>query len=437
MNNGEIYNEPILLPGKPGDNIVSPGYSKKGRTKKILTDKEKKMKNILNRDWIFTWNKWKKIGLGPLHDLLNLKIIIEKKWTYFIGKPEIGKNGTDHIQGLLQTNYTSKYSLLQILNKIDNIDLHPVNFGDTDNVKNYSIKEETKDGEPFEIGTYEYRKHGQGTRTDIDEFKEDIKNENTKLYMYEHHFENMSRHEKAYFGYKSCLQKEIMLNKMRDCIINGKDNGIKVFVYYGNADYGKSFAALQELCKQQRFYWCNFGHEPITYFHDYEWERYAFFDDFYGNIKYNLFLDITDPTRKVFRLRQLYGFIYPVWDVLIITSNDPPWEWYSCMNPGAMIKRIKNVIKFSKENNEYKQYKHTQEELIEYFNAPPKQKHKKALINYDGRINIINKNDNLNKIADMIKDHNKRTLEKTISELAHSELIDNFMKRKKLIDKNI
>jgi len=235
------------------------------------------------------------------------------KWTYACIKPEIGvEKQRDHLHIFIQvkSEMTNKLQMIDFFNQFDTgIDVKPVNYGNTDNVKNYTEKDHTQDGDIWEYGTYTFRSKGQGSRSDVNAFKEAIENDMPKVDLYRNFFHEMSVYRNSYLGYKQALQKEKMYNMVKESIQNGKHLGIKTKVCYGRGNVGKTFESLKELIAD-KFYFINFNNEKTIYFHDFENEKYILFDDFHANIPYSLLLDITDITRKTYKVeRALWIYI--------------------------------------------------------------------------------------------------------------------------------
>ena len=162
--------------------------------------------------------------------------------------------------------------IIKAFNTIDiGIQVDPMKYGCTDDIVNYCEKDETKDGEPFEIGTYEIRWKGKGARNDLNCFKKAIENETPRKKMYDMFFDEMSRHRNAYFDYKTCLQKEKMMNMIRVQMDSDKPLGMKTKIYYGEGNVGKTFNSLKELLSKKDFWFINFNNEHI--YRDWETDR--------------------------------------------------------------------------------------------------------------------------------------------------------------------
>ena len=77
-------------------------------------------------------------------------------------------------------------------------------------------------------------------------------------------------------------------------------------------------------------------------------------------------------------MRELYGFIYPCWEYIIITSNKAPWFWYKHYDVDAMCKRFTDVWEFFKnEKNERDKRKLSLNEIRDNFIKYNKEKEEK------------------------------------------------------------
>ncbi len=80
------------------------------------------------------------------------------------------------------------------------------------------------------------------------------------------------------------------------------------------------------------------------------WDGYAgqdciLFDDFYGGIKYSKMLTLLD--RYQFRLATKGSFAWKSWKTIIITSNQPPGQWYKKGLTPALQRRLTTVSHLS------------------------------------------------------------------------------------------
>ncbi len=117
---------------------------------------------------------------------------------------------------------------------------------------------------------------------------------------------------------------------------------VHVSVYVGPTGTGKT----KKACETPDHYKLPCGDK--LWFDGYAGEDCLILDDFYGNIKYGTLLQILDGYEMQVAVKG--GFVWAQWTKVIITSNEPPDEWYSSKFPlGAsapLMRRITEVIKF-------------------------------------------------------------------------------------------
>ncbi len=118
---------------------------------------------------------------------------------------------------------------------------------------------------------------------------------------------------------------------------------VEVLVYIGVTGCGKTGRALETPDHYKL---------PISdrlWFDGYQGEKCLVIDDFYGNIKYGFFLQILDGHELQLPVKG--GFIWAMWNKVIITSNKDPKDWYNKgylagVIPPALNRRITKVIHF-------------------------------------------------------------------------------------------
>lgn len=101
------------------------------------------------RYWIFTWNNYSENNIEYLQNYIKLNC---KEGIF---QPEVGEQGTPHLQGYLA--YENARSLISIKKAISNvIHLEPVK--NIEAAKKYCKKEETRNGETFEFSKMESKR---------------------------------------------------------------------------------------------------------------------------------------------------------------------------------------------------------------------------------------------------------------------------------------
>ena len=126
----------------------------------------RKKRKIEGRNWCMTINRNPKDFYDHLESLYedNSKVI-----RYVCGQLEVAETGHEHFQGYIQLLRCKPLSWLR--NNVSDTGHYEVQRGNNKQARDYTLKEESRI-EPFqEYGTF---CKGQGTRTDIVEFKDAI-----------------------------------------------------------------------------------------------------------------------------------------------------------------------------------------------------------------------------------------------------------------------
>lgn len=130
-------------------------------------------------------------------------------------------------------------------------------------------------------------------------------------------------------------------------------------VLWGSAGSGKSTGVLNSVGEESYYYWTpSTNNSSGPWFDGYCGEKHLILDDFYGNIPYSFFLQLTDPWRKPIKLPVKGGHVYAQYDHIWITSNMDPYTWYkNVANKEGMIRRldagiVKHLTLSSKDKHE-------------------------------------------------------------------------------------
>lgn len=214
---------------------------------------------------------------------------------------------TRHLQCYLE--------LKQRLVKRTVIDLYPGAHverchGNQQSCITYVTKEESRAEGPWSIGN----RARPGTRNDIIAIRDKViaKVSYKELIMDNELLPAFSR-----------TQKFVAFMKLE--LAEDRDFQTKIIVLWGTTGIGKSRLA-RALLPQAWYYSNTHG----VWFDGYDGTSSIIFDDFYGNIPYKQWLQLTD--RYPVRVESKGGMINFAPKVIIFTSNRPPWEWWKESN---------------------------------------------------------------------------------------------------------
>ncbi|KAI4794323.1 hypothetical protein KUCAC02_032140 [Chaenocephalus aceratus] len=248
-----------------------------------------------------------------------------------------GANGTPHLQGFM--NLKTKVRLSQVKAFVTTrAHLEQAKGTDKDNETYCS-----KDGDIYlAIGT----PSAQGKRSDIDAAVEILKSNGGNM------FELAQQLPSVYIRYGRGFNQWVdtaRIQKPRDWKTN-------VTVYEGPPGCGKSCACAEAFPAGENVYYKTRG----EWWDGYSGQETVIMDDFYGWMKYDEMLCITD--RYPHRVPIKGGFVQFLAKNICITSNSPVSQWYKfeTFDPTALMRRI----------NVYKVWCHSTNAFID-FNACP------------------------------------------------------------------
>lgn len=229
---------------------------------------------------------------------------------------------TRHLQGYIY--FRSPRSFNAIKKKLP-IGAH-IEFakGDAPANREYCIK----GGDWFEFGEMPV----QGKRNDIIGLRNAIRDGQTDLQII-----NDDVNVGAYAKYIKFADR---CRTLYDKIKSNRFRQLEVVVIYGPAGTGKT-----------RYVYDHEGYEDVyplgqaqkeMWFDGYDNEKILLIDDFYGWIKWAFVLKILDG--HPLRINIKGGTRWAMWEKVYITSNKPPWEWYSKGYPLELQRRINSII---------------------------------------------------------------------------------------------
>lgn len=244
----------------------------------------------------------------------------QKEMEYLIYGIENTTRGIVHYQSYVE--FRKKVSMQFVKNFFndDTIHLHK-----RDGTQAQAIAYCKKEGDFYEIGTPNY----SGKRTDL----EDSLREN--LSVVEFAANDPTNYVRFHNGIKSYYA-------IKDHSEQAKFTEVKLHVYWGKAGTGKTKSIMDSVPDKDYYYWtpsCSMNSGP--WFDNYCGEKHLILDDFYGNMPYSFFLQLTDPWRKPIKLPYKGGHVVAKFTDVWVSSNSDPFSWYSKVsNREGLIRRL-------------------------------------------------------------------------------------------------
>lgn len=189
----------------------------------------------------------------------------------------------------------------------------------------YCKKEESRVAGPWEAG----QPKQQGKRKDLEEIKEKLDNKRPMSEIADQHFSNWVRYRKSFDAYAELRRRS-----------SAKKVPPTVFVFFGDAGTGKTRTVYDNHEGEEIF-----SKPSGKWFDGYVGQRVALFDDFTGELGLGLFLKVID--RYPITVEIKCGTVFWNPEVIYITSNLSPEDWYPNANPAqhVAIRRRISVLK--------------------------------------------------------------------------------------------
>lgn len=234
---------------------------------------------------------------------------VGEKVTYAVWQYERGDEGTYHIQAYVELR--RKTTLNTVISLFRRLRAHiEIRRGTQEEAVAYCSKEDTRIEGPWSVG----EKHHPGKRNDIFALRAKVieGKTNPELIMDDTVLSCFSRTQRFVAFMKLELSKP-------------RDFETKIIVFWGPTGIGKS--RLAKALLPEAWYYSN---TKGVWFDSYDGVSDIIFDDFYGNIPYHQWLQLTD--RYPVRVETKGGMLQFAPKVIIFTSNKPPWEWWKDQN---------------------------------------------------------------------------------------------------------
>lgn len=249
------------------------------------------------RNWVFTWNNF----------TADHQEILKEAGSFVVYQHEVGKEGTDHLQGYIELQKKARLSAMKKLLPTAHWESRK---GTADQAYDYCTKEDTRVAGPWEFG----ERKQQGARSDLIKAKKVLDDGGTVLDIADTDFAAYCKYHKSFDRYK----REICPKRNWE---------MEVLVYWGAPGTGKTRKAFEEnpsaYFKPQGEWWDGYTGQDVI-----------ILDDFYGTLPWGFLLKLLD--RYPLLLPFKGGFHQMASKKIIITSNVDIDEWYDFINKPAM-----------------------------------------------------------------------------------------------------
>lgn len=284
-----------------------------------------------------------KIDWNTLKDVWN-----DDTLRYMLIGYEVSKTGYEHYQIYVQLWKQHRRKGLKKIFSCDSLHAESQK-GTNEQARNYCWKGQfEKKGTEYpqpsaiimEFGTF---CKGQGSRTEIDQIKQDIDDgmDHFEIVQDMKKFSSYARYHSWFYKYKQMVDDR-KYNMIRD--------PVKTNVIYGDCATGKTTAVLKKEGVENCYILKNPNGDNKNW-NGYENQTVLVIDDFYGWMPVNEMLRIMD--NKPYRVRKLGSYTWARWSKIYITSNTGPREWYKSIPQeveNALMSRLTKCLKVTRGN---------------------------------------------------------------------------------------
>ncbi len=304
----------------------------------------KKKQGPQRKHWVFTCNSPKNEKVLRLEENATLP----KGVSYLVWQLEKGKKGHEHYQGYVE--FTQQHRMKWLKRHFSKHAHWEARQGTPAEASLYCTKDDTRVRGPWILGKIS---KGAGARTDLVDFRDQIKAGKRKRDLWESHPVQMARYRHMYDDYKRC-KMPLRVEKLT------------VILLVGKTGTGKTYT-VHDTWKKEGYFKL-----PITngtlWFDGYDMDENVLIDDFngkYSKVRLDTLLRILHEYPEHVPVKGSYSWWLPT--NIAITSNFHPREWYDWSTReehyAALCRRIKLVMEFKEDEI----VDHTTEEELKDF----------------------------------------------------------------------
>lgn len=282
----------------------------------------------------FTWN-----NPPVVEGNVQQPTFVEDKMHYLVYQYERSESGTLHWQGYVEFKSQTRYATARALLVAPGCHCES-RHGSQQQAIDYCKKQDTRveGGVPFEHGIPKLI--AQGERNDLVEFKDAIKSGKRKRDLIDENTKCMAKFGRFYDTVRALYRPE-------------RTEARKVYLLIGPPRCGKSRSVFEQFRGEKRHDLFDMPLSNGTMWHDgYDGHSHVLIDDFAGaasHITLTNFLRLIDPWNPV-QVPIKGGFVWWDPDVIYITTNIWPREWYKWENRivqyRAVAERFRAVFDF-------------------------------------------------------------------------------------------
>ena len=283
------------------------------------------------REWVFTINNYTKKDLEAIENL---------KSRYIVYAPEVGENGTPHLQGYVV--FKDQKTLSAVKKILTRAHLEPrAEKSSPKEARQYIVgpyfnqltgksKPENKDA--VEVGTLPE----QGKRNDLKGFRDAIKSGKRGRDLSDDYLEIRAKFPK--------LEQTLVNEEDQQRAIEQYKAGFcpEVHVRWGEPGTGKS-RYVYDKHRPEDIYELNIGDgcNKSVWWDGYKGEEVILINDFDGELGWKYLLRLLD--RYPFRMQVKGSHCWRLCKYIYITSNDPPERWYAQYKSEPLMRRLTSV----------------------------------------------------------------------------------------------